>query len=375
MSFGLSHNIIAGRAASTAMPSLPPQSDRYQRQSLLQQIGPAGQQRLGDSRVLLVGCGALGCAIADQLARAGVGFLRIVDRDIVELSNLHRQILFDEEDARQSLPKAVAAANRLRRINSSIVVEEKVVDLHPANVEDLAGVSRSAARDPQAAIHLILDGTDNVETRYLLNDVSAKHGIPWVYGGCVGTEGLAMLVRPGGPCLRCVFPSPPTAGDLPTCDTVGVLGPAATVIGAVQSAVAIRWLVQHDSPEQLLTLDLWAGHWHSLPLARARRPDCLCCAQRRFEYLDSPVAAGATVLCGRDAVQVRSAVDARIDLAALAQRLCSVGEVSHTPYFVRCAPRDPAGFSLTIFADGRTLVHGTSDPARARSLAARFVGV
>src|SRR5262245_34353204 len=206
--------------------------DRYHRQTLLPQIGEAGQRKLAGARVLLVGCGALGSTIAEQLARAGIGHLRNADRDIVELTNLQRQVLFDDSDAAGGLPKAVAAANRLSKINSTITIEPRVVDVDALNVEQLV-----------AGCDMILDGTDNVATRYLVNDVAVKHTIPWIYGACVGTEGRVMTIRPGaGACLRCIFPQPPNASELATCDTAGVLGPVASVVGAMQALAAIKLL-------------------------------------------------------------------------------------------------------------------------------------
>ena len=196
------------------------------------QIGAEGQEKLARARVLLVGCGALGCTIAEQLARAGIGFLRIVDRDIVELTNLQRQVLFDESDAASALPKAIAAAKRLKQINSSIAIEPHVADLDAGNAESFCDVD------------LILDGTDNVATRFLLNEISVKNNIPWIYGACVGTEGRVMTIRPGdGPCLRCIFREPPAPGELPTCDTAGVLGPIAAVVGAMQAMAAMKLIV------------------------------------------------------------------------------------------------------------------------------------
>src|ERR1019366_9198861 len=236
--------------------------DRYHRQKLLPFIGDDGQARLDKSRVLLVGCDALGSVIADQLVRAGIGHLTQVDRDIVELTNLQRQVLFDEADARDGVPKAIAAGNRFKAINSSVTIEPIVMDVHSGNIEELAGVlpsSRSGRPEgalastaaeqsapsgrPLRGVDLILDGSDNVETRYLINDVAVKHGIPWVYGACVGVEGRVMLIRPGqGPCLRCVFPNPPEAGELPTCDTAGVLGPAAAIVASMQVIASIQFL-------------------------------------------------------------------------------------------------------------------------------------
>lgn len=343
--------------------------DRYHRQTLLPQIGAAGQRRLGDARVLLVGCGALGTTLAELLIRAGVGFLRVVDRDLVELTNLQRQVLFDEADAQAGTPKAVAAAARLGAINSAVTVEPVVADVHPGNVEELANVAGSP-------VHLLLDGTDNVETRYLLNDVAVKHGIPWVYGACVGGDGRVMAVRPGvTPCLRCVFPNPPGPGELATCDTAGVLGPASAMVAALQAATAIQLLVGAAVPNQLVRLDLWRGRFGATPMDDARKIDCPTCGRRQFDFLEAVGGAGgSTSLCGRNAVQVRPATAARLDLKSLAGRLAGVGAVQQTPHLLKCAPAGEPGLSLTIFPDGRAIVHGTNDPSRARSAYAKWIG-
>ena len=346
---------------------------RYHRQTLLPQIGAAGQARLATSRVLLVGCGALGTVVADQLARAGVGLLRIVDRDVVELTNLQRQILFDEADARDGTPKAVAAAKRLGAINAEVRVEPIVRDLHGGNLEELAGLTGDGPR-----VDLIIDGTDNVDTRYLLNDVSVKHDLPWVYGACVGTEGRVMAIRPPATaCLRCVFPEPPGPGELPTCDTAGVLGPVAATVASLQSVAALKLLTDQASAHanELVSLDLWKGRFRSTSLYEAKRPDCPACGLRRFEFLDRPTDGRSITLCGRNAVQVLPGKrSGRIDLSVLAERLRSAGRVQATPYLLRCKPEGAGEIELTVFADGRAIVHGTSDFDRAKSAYARWVG-
>ncbi len=366
---------------------------RYHRQMLLPQIGEAGQRKLGAARVLLVGCGALGTVIAEQLVRAGVGFLRIADRDIVELTNLQRQVLFDEQDVREGLPKAVAAARRLGKINSSVRVDARVVDVHAGNVEELVqiGVHESGSgfrvpgsgaripepgtRDPEP-VDLILDGTDNVETRYLINDLAIKWQIPWIYGAAVGAEGRMMAIRPGvTACLRCVFPEPPRPGELATCDTAGVLGPAVTVVAAMQAAAAIKLLSGNESAiaQQMLVLDLWADRIFPMSMAGAKREDCPTCGLKRFEFLDAMGGPGTVSLCGRNAVQIRGA--GGLNIEQMAGRLATAGSVERTPYFIRCVLRDVEGISLTLFPDGRLIVHGTPDPGRARSVAARFLGM
>jgi molybdopterin-synthase adenylyltransferase len=336
---------------------------------LLPGIGEAGQRRLAQSAVLLVGCGALGTVISDQLTRAGVGFIRIVDRDIVELTNLQRQVLFDERDAAEQRPKAVAAADRLRRVNSSIIIEPLVADVDSHNIETMLRVEGRA-------VHLILDGTDNAAIRYLINDAAVKHGIMWLYGACVGTEGRMMVIRPGETaCLRCVFEHPPAAGELATCDTAGVLGPLASVIGSLQALAAIKLLSGNENAvhNAMLVTDLWQNRTRPIDLADARREDCPTCGQRRFEFLDR-AAGDAVSLCGRDTVQIRGPRNGEFDLSRVEQRLAAVGEVQRSEYFVRCALREPRGVQLTVFPDGRTLVRGVPDLARARSIHARYVG-
>ena len=339
-------------------------TSRYHRQELLPQVGKTGQARLARGRVLLVGCGALGGTIAEQLVRAGVGFLRVVDRDVVEWTNLQRQVLFEESDAREAAPKAVAAKQRLARINSTVAVDALVADVHSGNIESLA-----------EGVVLILDGTDNVETRYLLNDVAVKLGMPWVYGACVGTEGRVMPVIPGRTaCLRCVFPEPPAGSDLPTCDTAGVLGPVAAVVGAMQAVEAIRLLVgdREGARPALWSADLWTGR--SRVLTTERQPDCPACGQRLFDFLSRPPGQ-STTLCGRRSVQVRPAGgDVRLDLAAAARKLAAAGEVQQTPYLVRCRLAGEPPRELTVFADGRMIVTGSTDRDNARSLYARYVG-
>ncbi|MGD0462711.1 MAG: ThiF family adenylyltransferase [Tepidisphaeraceae bacterium] len=342
---------------------------RYDRQQILPQIGPEGQERLGRARVLLVGCGALGSIVAEMLVRAGVGLVRIVDRDLVELSNLQRQVLFDESDASRELPKAVAAADRLREINSHVRIEPIVADVNATNIESMA-----------EGIELILDGTDNVATRYLINDLAVKDRIPWVYGGCVEVVGRVWGIWPGRTaCLRCVFPEPPRADELPTCDTAGVLGPAAAMVGGLQAATAMRFLVegrQHlGEMAGLISLDAWSGQYRAMASAAIPAADCPCCGQRNFPFLSTNGMDFTTNLCGRQAVQVlRPGSAGRIDLTVTAERWRKIGTVATSPWFVKCKLNDPAGIDLTLFPDGRLVVHGSAEGSRAKSLYARFVG-
>jgi adenylyltransferase/sulfurtransferase len=337
------------------------QHERYSRQELFAGIGPAGQQRLAASRVTLVGCGALGSAQANALVRAGVGFLRLIDRDFVDESNLQRQALFDEADAREALPKAVAAERKLRGINSAVQVEGMVADLVPANAEELLG-----------GASLYLDGTDNFETRLLLNDVAVKRNCPWVYGAVVGSYGVMMTIVPGQTaCLTCLLEAHPPEGLEDTCDTVGVINPAANWVAALQASQALQLLVGSWSAEQALLMrgDLWRNQFYSSPVPRPR-PDCRTCAAREFVHLAGEARPQIT-LCGRNSVQIHER-SRRLDLELLSRRLAAHGEVRSNAYLLRL--RVPP-YELTLFADGRAIVSGTTDPAMARSLYARYVGV
>lgn len=339
----------------------PAPSGRYSRQELFAGLGPAGQARLRAARVVVVGVGALGSALAEMMARAGVGALRLVDRDFVEPSNLQRQCLFDEDDAARALPKAVAAAARLGRINSEVALE--------ARVADLAADTAASLLD---GADLVLDGTDNFETRFVVNDLCVRDGRPWVYGACVGAYGLALAVRPGTtPCLRCLLQEQPAPGSAPTCDTAGVVAPIVHVIAGIQAAEALKLLAGRtgDLLPGLVTVDLWQGRFDVLELA-STPPTCPACTERRFDSLDAPAAAAAT-LCGRDAVQLRAPAGTRLDLRALAARLTSVGEVVANDHLLRL--RAPEA-ELVVFGDGRAIVKGVGEPAAARSLYARYVG-
>jgi adenylyltransferase/sulfurtransferase len=349
--------------------------ERYNRQILLEFIGEEGQRRIGASTVVVAGCGALGSTAANVLARAGVGCLRIVDRDFVEEVNLQRQMLFDEQDVRECLPKAVAAERKLRQINSTIRTEGQVADINPSNVEKLI-----------AGATVVVDGTDNFETRFLINDACVKHAIPWIYGGAVGATGMSLTVVPGRtPCLRCVFEGAPPPGSAPTCETAGILSGAAGIIGNFQATEALKICAGRVDgvSSKLFSVDLWTGEARHFNVERARESaDCVCCKQRRFEFLDADAAAGATVLCGRSAVQVRPPGAARVDLAALAKGLAATAGVEGilcNEYLLRfSAPTGGAGgrrLETTVFADGRAIVKGTRELAAARAAYAKYVGM
>ena len=337
-------------------------NERYSRQILFREIGQAGQEKLLNSRVLLVGCGALGASHAEILARAGVGFLRIVDRDFVELTNLQRQTLYSETDALNRLPKAVAAKNRLAEINSEVEVEEIVADVNHSNIESLL-----------TDIDLVLDGTDNFQIRYLLNDACVKLGKTWIYGAAVSSYGTTMTIFPNKtPCLRCIFEEMPAAGSAPTCDTAGVIQPIISSIAAIQTTEALKILTGNTEKlhQSLMQIDVWNNDWRKIKLGRPNE-DCETCAKRNFEFLDAEAGDFSAVLCGRNAVQIAPPRAGAIDLPQLAERLKNLGEVKQNEYLVRFTTGEN---ELTVFADARAIIRGTDDVAVARALYAKFVG-
>lgn len=361
------------------MAELPAHLARFHRQAILPGVGAEGQERLARSHAAIIGVGALGCVTADLLCRAGVGTLTLVDRDVVELTNLQRQTLFDESDVGQ--PKAEAAQRRLGRVNRACRVFAEVEDLRADNAPRVLGLLGEAGARPG----VLIDGTDNFETRYLLNDLAVVHGVPYVYAGAVGTTGAMTTVVPGvTPCLRCLHPRPPEGGANEvggTCDTAGIFGPASMIVAACQASDAIKVLLGRAdllSPT-LLQLDLWSNHRRRVELSSARDPDCPCCARGVFAFAQGGGASRTTVLCGRNSVQVApgAAGGARRDLHALAVSLRAAGlqNVQASPSMVHAAvpaERDP--LSITVFTDGRTIVTGTTDVSLARSVHARYVG-
>jgi len=337
----------------------PSEIERYSRQVRFNAMGESGQRRLRSSRVAIVGCGALGSVQAEALARAGVGHIRLIDRDYVEFSNLQRQLLFDESDAREALPKAVAAARRIGAINSGVEVEAMVSDLVPANAADLLD-----------GADLILDGTDNFETRYLLNDYSVSRDVPWIYGAAVGSYGLKMaILPPRTACFACVYPEPPS-GVQPTCETAGVLGPTTLTIGAMQAADALRILSGHadEVSGRITTIDVWTGVIRQ-PAAPARDPACRACGERNFTWLDGRHRAPIS-LCGRNAVQIHDR-HRPVDLEVLAAQLRPTGTVRANEFALRATIDS---YELTVFPDGRAIIKGTTDVGIARSIYSRYVG-
>ncbi len=332
-------------------------ASRYSRQIRFAPLGEEGQRRIRAARVAIVGCGALGSVQAEALARAGVGHLRLIDRDIVELGNLQRQFLFDESDAREAAPKAAAAARRLAQINSDVALEPVVADLTPSNAAELL-----------ENLDLILDGTDNFETRYLINDAAVRHSVPWIYGAAVGSYGLKLAILPGSTaCFRCVYPDPPQ-GAQPTCESAGVLGAVTATIAALQTADALKILSGNPIVARLTTVDVWSGEIRQLH-PPARDPSCPCCVLRQFAYLDGSRRAPIS-LCGRNAVQIHERARP-VDLQELARSLSTLAPVRANEFALRVT-LDP--YELTVFPDGRAIVKGTTDIGLARSLYARYIG-
>lgn len=338
---------------------------RHHRQRLLPFVGEEGQRRLRESHALLIGMGALGCVAADHLARAGVGTLTLVDRDVVEFTNLQRQSLYTERDAREGLPKVEAARRRLLDVNSSLDIRALATDCS----------ARSARSLLDTKPHVILDGTDNYETRYLLNDLAIESATPLVYAGAVSTRAMQMTVLPGEtPCIRCVFPEPPPPERRETCDTVGVLGPAVGIAGSLMAAEAMKVLLGRADlvRRSLARMDLLSGDMSTTDLANARDPDCPCCAQRRFDWLNGSRSDAALTLCGRSSVQITPSSPASLDLATIASRLAPHGDFRATPFLVRGTLRDER-VDLSVFPDGRAII-ATPDPARARAIYAKYLG-
>ncbi len=334
--------------------------DRYSRQTLFPEIGEEGQEKLGNSSVVIIGCGALGTVIATTLVRAGVDRVRIVDRDFIEYHNLQRQVVFDEEDIKAELPKAIAAERHLKKVNSSVEVEGIVADVNYANIERLV-----------TGADLILDGLDNVETRFLINDVSLKHKIPWVYGGAISSSGMTMNIIPDEtPCFRCLWSNPIAAGIAQTCDTSGVINPAPFIVGSLQTVEAMKILVgASEINRDLIVVDVWRGELSRMKLKP--RTGCPAC-QGEYEFLEAKYGTRATSLCGQDAVQVLNPEADGVSFERLAGQLASVGEVSHNQFMLRFLVDNQ---EMIIFPDGRAIVKNTSDEALARGLYAKYIGM
>lgn len=335
---------------------------RYLRQTIFAGIGETGQQKLLAARVVVIGCGANGTVIANHLARAGVGHLTIVDRDFIELNNLQRQLLFDEQDLAGNLPKAVAAERKLRAINSEIEIDGVVTDVNAENVEALI-----------EGATLVMDGTDNFETRYILNDACVKHAIPWIYTGAVATYGMSQTIIPGKTaCLRCLFNDIPPPGTTATCDTAGVVGPVVSAVASVSATEAIKLIVgQGDLNQGIIHFDLWYNSFYQFE-NRGPRADCPACQQHDFEFLNQEKGSQTASLCGRNAVQIRQPGAGRLSLARLANDLRNIGDImACNDYLLRFAVD---GYEVTLFADARAIIKGTEDESVARGLYAKYVG-
>ncbi|MDM8529551.1 ThiF family adenylyltransferase [Anaerolineales bacterium HSG25] len=335
---------------------------RYLRQTLFPGIGKTGQQKLLSAQVVIIGCGATGTVIANHLARAGIGQLTIVDRDFIELNNLQRQLLFDEQDLADMLPKAIAAARKLRRINSEITVEGIVTDVNTENIETL--ISQA---------DLVMDGTDNFETRYLLNDACVKHNIPWIYSGVVSSYGMSQTIIPGETaCLRCLVETIPLPGSSATCDTAGVVGSVVGTVASISTTEAVKLLVGNGEINQgIIHVDLWMNSFEQFK-NNGPRPNCPACQQREFEFLNQNQTGQIVNLCGRNSMQIRPLRNQNLPLADLAVQLAKVGQViAQNEYLIRFAVD---AYEITMFLNGRAIIKGTEDEGIARSLYAKYIG-
>lgn len=330
---------------------------RYSRQMILEEIGKEGQELLNNSSVAVVGCGALGSVICDHLARAGFGKIRIIDRDIVELENLQRQILFVENDI--GSPKAEAAKEKMRKINSDVDIESIVKDLNPSNIEKLVN-----------DVDILLDGTDNMETRYLINDICVKNDIPWIYGGAVSTYGMSMNIMPHDTaCLVCAFPLMPKPGSLATCDTVGVLNTIPSIVASIQTTEALKILLKKKFNRDLVVYDVWNNDFQSITIKQ--NPECECCQNHNFEYLSAQKVETVAILCGRNSVQITPPTENEISLPDLAERLKKVGEVRLSPVHLSFKTDE---LTISVFRDGRAIVKGMDDETLAKTIYAKYIG-
>lgn len=344
--------------------SLDPELERYSRQIRFPGMGEAGQRRLLNSHVTLCGCGALGTVLANALVRAGVGHLRLVDRDFIETHNLQRQVLFDEHDVAEGLPKAEAAARKLAAINSTVHVEPVVTDIDHTNIIELVEDA-----------DVILDGTDNFEIRYLINDAAVKLKKPWVYGGCIGSHGQTMTILPGEtPCLRCVFEAAPNPGEAGTCETAGVLSPIVNIVASFQATEALKILAGKLDKvnRELIYLDVWDNLFRRIKIAPLLgKVDCPCCGRRNFEWLEGTQGSHTTSLCGRNAVQVAHRSPSKLNFEEMARHLELMGQVTYNRFLLKF---EAEGHEFTVFPDGRAIIKGTNDVDKARTLYARYVG-
>jgi len=337
--------------------------ERYSRQILFQPVGESGQLKLLNSKVAIVGVGALGTVIANHLVRSGVGYLRLIDRDLVELSNLQRQSLFDEEDAKLQLPKVIAAQKRLNKINSTVTIDAHIADINLDNAEELL-----------TGMDCIVDGTDNFMTRFLINDVAVKYGIPWVHGAAVSSRGMFTSIIPGKtPCYRCLFPHVPT-GTGETCDTVGVLSPLTDIIGSFQALETVKILIGEKTTPHLEQIDIWDYSTMQMDISDGRNPNCPTCVNHQFDFLDrsSQQQIAYTTLCGRNTVQINPRNKRELDIKKLAELLKKSGNVSGNVYLLQFSPDKDT--SIVVFRDARVLIHGTNDVVQAKLLYSKYIG-
>ncbi len=337
--------------------------ERYSRQIRFAPIGPEGQNKLSKSRVVIIGCGALGSVLAETMTRAGVGHLHIVDRDFVELSNLQRQMLYDENDIKEGLPKAEAAARKLSLMNSDIEITPFIADANHESIEYFT-----------EDVDLILDGTDNLLTRYLINDVAIKQNIPWIYGACQGAVGMVAVFLAGGkPCLRCLFDSPPAPGELETCETAGVLGPVVNMVASYQALEALKILTGNldDVNSGLINIEPWQNRFHQMSMETLKQ-GCPCCNDGKLEFLKGKSSLSTVALCGRNSVQIRPRVRGiKLELQEFSKRLVNFGKLSVNEFMIKLNVDD---YEITIFPDARAIIKGTEETDVARALYAKFVG-
>ena len=333
-------------------------SDRYSRQTVLKNIGKQGQKKLSQSKIAIIGCGALGTTIADNLVRSGIGTIRIIDRDIIELNNLQRQHLFDENDIGQ--PKALIAAKKLGNINSDINIEHFIDDVNQDTIEKFIN-----------NIDIVLDGTDNMITRFLMNDACVKHNIPWIYGGAIETYGITMNIIPyETPCFRCLITDVPDTGSMDTCDTVGVLNSIPTIIGSIQSNEAIKILTGQECSKKIISYDVWTHIFNSNTIER--RKDCQCCQKHEFEFLKRAKKERVTTLCGSGVIQIVPAVKLDISLEKLGEKLQGIGKVNVQDGFLKFEVDE---YHFFVFKDGRALIYGTSNENVAKSIYSKYIGM
>ena len=340
------------------------EKQRYSRQKIFYGIGEEGQKKLAESRVLILGCGGLGSASASLLARAGIGYLKIVDRDFLDLSNLQRQILYDEHDVKEGLPKVIAAEKRLKKINSTIQIEPIIADVNRFNIEKLI-----------QDVDLVIDAVDNFETRFLLNEACVKQKRTWIYGSAIESYGLTMNIIPGKTaCLRCIMDNIPQPGSVATCDSVGVLAPIVCIIASIQCAEAIKILTNNKKEinKNLISIDVWHNSFQTIDVTKSKiQKNCPVCNNKEFDFLNGKRGSAYTVICGRNAVQILPFKEPKLDLAKLAINLCSIGRVKTSEYLIQF---EIENYELSIFPDGRVIVKRTTDTGIARSLYSKYVG-